>query len=103
LMLEKPVGCVGGAAVQRCRGLSCPGCPVLVRLCAVTRSQSEYMTIAQAAEMYAVSPKTIRRYISTGELPAYRLGKSRPNRSLRLKRADVEALARPLPTTGNYE
>ena len=32
------------------------------------------LTIETAAEMLAVHPRTIRRYISSGDLPAYRIG-----------------------------
>ena len=49
-----------------------------------------------AADMLAVNPRTIRRYISSGDLPAYRLGP----RQLRVKREDVAALLTPIPTAG---
>lgn len=32
------------------------------------------LTIENAAEMLAVHPRTIRRYIAAGDLPAYRIG-----------------------------
>ena len=54
------------------------------------------MTIESAADMLAVNPRTIRRYISSGDLPAYRLGP----RQLRVKREDVAALLTPIPTAG---
>lgn len=49
----------------------------------------------QAAEYLSVSPKSIRRMVSRGDLPAYRLsGKGR----LRFLRADLDALLVPVPT-----
>lgn len=38
------------------------------------RTQRRMVTIAQAAEEYGVSAKTIRRYISAGRIEAYRFG-----------------------------
>jgi len=46
--------------------------------------------------MLGVHPVTLRRWISQGELPGYRLGKS-----VRVKMADVEALIRPIPTVAS--
>lgn len=52
------------------------------------------LTIADAAELLSVNPKTIRRYIATGRLTGYRLG---PH-LIRLDRAEVEGLLHPIPT-----
>ena len=54
----------------------------------------DLLTIESAADMLAVHPRTIRRYIDAGDLPAYRLGP----RQIRVKRADVDALLTPIPT-----
>lgn len=54
------------------------------------------LTIAEAASAYGVSPKTMRRYIAAGRLPAVRVGP----RLLRVDPDDVAALARPLATAG---
>lgn len=54
------------------------------------------LTIETAADMLATSPRTIRRYISSGDLPGYRIGP----RQLRVKREDVAALLIPIPTVG---
>lgn len=56
-----------------------------------------YITLDDAAEYLSVSPLTVRRRIATGELKAYRLGRSR---TIRLDLADVENMLRPIPTTG---
>jgi excisionase family DNA binding protein len=53
----------------------------------------KYASIAEIAEAYDISTKTVRRRIADGSLPARRLG--------RLIRIDVEAaenLLRPVPT-----
>ena len=55
----------------------------------------KYLTLAEAAEMYGVSERTLRRRISEGRLPAYRIGP----RAIRVSVADVENLARRIPTT----
>jgi len=54
----------------------------------------KYLTLKEAAEWYGVSERTLRRYISDGTLPADRVGP----RAIRVKAADVEALASPIPT-----
>ncbi|OAA17316.1 hypothetical protein Caferm_04625 [Corynebacterium afermentans subsp. afermentans] len=51
------------------------------------------ITIPQAAELYQVGERTLRRYIAEGQLVAYRLG-----RSIRLRPEDVEALFTPTDT-----
>jgi len=53
-----------------------------------------YETISQAAERRGVCPRTIRRRISDGRLPAYRLG----DHLIRLRPEQVDAvLFRPIP------
>jgi excisionase family DNA binding protein len=51
----------------------------------------------QAAEYAGVSVKTIRRRILDGSLPAQRFGP----RLLRLDRADLDRLFRPVPAGGS--
>jgi len=51
------------------------------------------LTIKQAAELKAVSTKTIRRWISLGLLPAERLGP----RLIRIRHDDLEAVGRRIP------
>jgi excisionase family DNA binding protein len=48
--------------------------------------------IAEGAEMLGVTTKTIRRYIASGALPAYRVGP----RLIRIDVADIQALMRPV-------
>lgn len=56
--------------------------------------------IAEAADVLGVSKDTIRRMISSGEIPAYRIGR-KVNAPIRLNLEDVEACARPIPTAGS--
>lgn len=56
------------------------------------------ITLAEAAEILAVHPLTVRRAIDAGRLRAYRLGNTaRPH--IRLDRADVLALLEPIEPT----
>lgn len=48
-----------------------------------------YYTIEQAAELYGVHERTVRRWLTEGRLTAYRVG----GHLLRLDAAEVEALA----------
>lgn len=56
-------------------------------------SQDPWMTVKDGAAMCGKSTKTIRRLIAEGSLPAYRFG----TKSILIKRADLEALIRPIP------
>jgi excisionase family DNA binding protein len=51
-----------------------------------------YVGIPEAATYLDVTPKTIRRYIAEGRLPAYRLG----DRIVRIKVADLDAALTPM-------
>lgn len=53
------------------------------------------VSIGEAAEALAVSTKTIRRRISTGEIPAYRFGR----RNLRIRVEDLESATHRVPAT----
>lgn len=53
------------------------------------------LTIEQASALYDVHPATIRRWIASGRLPAYRVG-----RLVRIKRSDVESLGKRIPSAG---
>jgi len=53
-----------------------------------------YVSIATAADILSCSTKTIRRKISSGELPARRIG----SRLIRIDAADLANLGRPLTT-----
>lgn len=55
-----------------------------------------FITIAQAADILGCHPQTVRRLISVGKLPAFRLGP----RAVRLQRDDVLAILQPIPTRG---
>jgi excisionase family DNA binding protein len=53
-------------------------------------SDPEWLTASEAAKILGVSRSTIHRYVEAGILPARRL----PSRVLRIRRAEVERLAR---------
>lgn len=59
-------------------------------------AKPEYETITEAAQRLGINPKTLRRRIADGKLPAYRLGRQ----VVRLRPEDVDALMRPIPTAG---
>ena len=60
------------------------------------RSLPVYLSIDEAAQVMSVNPKTIRRRINTGALPAYLYGR----RNLRVRLDELEATLHRLPTTG---
>ncbi len=51
-----------------------------------------YLTIAEAADASSVTPKTVRRWIAAGLLPAVRLGP----RVVRIREGELSALGQPL-------
>jgi len=55
-------------------------------------STTEMISISEAAARLSVGPKTIRRMIAEGDLPARRIGK----RLIRIDAADVANLGREL-------
>lgn len=55
---------------------------------------TKYVTLAQAADILGQSVKTVRRRISDGTLPAYRVGP----RSIRLRIEDLEVSCRRIPS-----
>lgn len=52
--------------------------------------------LASAADYAGCSTKTLRRYIAAGRLTAYRLGP----RLIRVDLDQLDAILRPIPTTG---
>jgi len=56
----------------------------------------QLLTIAEAAELIRVHPRTIRRRIASGDLTAYRVG---PH-LIRLDSAELNAMLRPIPAAG---
>jgi excisionase family DNA binding protein len=52
------------------------------------------LTIEDAADLFQVSPKTVRRWIKTGELPAAKLGGQWRIDVLDAKRFFIERLSR---------
>ncbi|MER3410767.1 MAG: hypothetical protein C4305_07205 [Thermoleophilia bacterium] len=60
-------------------------------------SPRPYLTIRETAALLALSVRTIHRYIAEGKLRAYRVA---GERSIRIKREDVEALLEPVAAKG---
>lgn len=56
--------------------------------------QRAYVGIVEAAIYLDVAPKTIRKLIADGKLPAYRIGQ----RVLKVKIADLDAVLTPIPS-----
>jgi len=59
----------------------------------------DLLTVAEAAALLRVAPSTIRRWVRTGTLPAYRLGPRR----LAPKRTDLTAMVAPARAGTNEE
>ncbi len=57
-------------------------------------NNGQFISIAETAEQWDTTERFVRACISRGEIPAYRIGA----RMIRLKRAEVESFARPIPT-----
>ena len=58
-------------------------------------SPTRYESIAQAADRTGFSQCTIREWIASGKLPAYRAS-DKPRSRIRLRVADVDALMSPV-------
>ena len=58
-----------------------------------------FLSVGEAAEQLTVHPSTIRRWIDSGRLRAYRLGEKR----IGVKESDLAALATPLPARPGEE
>lgn len=55
-----------------------------------------FLSIAETAELWGTTERFVRLCIARGDLTAYRIG----SRMIRLKSADVDAFAHPIPTAG---
>ncbi len=56
-------------------------------------------SIEHAADYLGVSTKTIRRYIAAGRVVGYRTGP----RLIRVDLNELDAMLRPIPTTGGHD
>ena len=56
---------------------------------------AEYLTLSEAAARFKVSQRTLRRRISTGDLPALHCGR----RIIRIPATALDALFTPIPNT----
>lgn len=61
--------------------------------------ESEWISLREAARIFGVSVDTLRRRISTGELPAVKLG----YKTIRVRREHLDKLFRPIPAADPYE
>ncbi|MCU1624092.1 MAG: excisionase [Frankiales bacterium] len=59
-------------------------------------SLDDLVSQSDAAEHLGWSVRTVRRRIADGTLPGYRVGPT----SIRIRRADLDALLRPIPSAG---
>ncbi|MBM7506548.1 excisionase family DNA binding protein [Nocardioides salarius] len=59
--------------------------------------QTRWLSQIEAAEYLGVTDRTVRNYISRGDLPGHRV---KGSRLVRIRRADLDALLRPIPTAG---
>lgn len=57
-------------------------------------SPSRFLSVTEAAEELHVTERFIRKLIATGDLNAVRVG----SRLVRIRRADLEALLKPMPS-----
>ncbi|MGH2561855.1 MAG: helix-turn-helix domain-containing protein [Thermomicrobiales bacterium] len=56
-----------------------------------TATDTEFLTVAEAAAILKVDRSTVRRWIDRGDLPAVRVGQ----RSLRVRRNDLDRVIEP--------
>ena len=63
----------------------------------IEKMKEQLLSVQEAAEFLGVSESTVRRYISNGQLQAYRLGNER---LIRIKWQDLEKLLSPI-NSGN--
>jgi len=59
--------------------------------------KQQYFSLVEAAEYLGVGTLTIRRMISRGQLKGGRIG----TKMIRVKREDLDAMVREIPTTGD--
>lgn len=62
----------------------------------MTEQAEPMMTQVEAARRLRVTTRTVRTYIARGLLPAYRV---KGTRTVRIERADVEALRQQIPVS----
>ncbi len=60
--------------------------------------EPKWLSLQQAANVYGISVDTLRRSISTGQLPAARFGP----RLIRVRIRDLERQFRPIPTVESW-
>lgn len=63
-----------------------------------TTPAAQWLTLQEAAAIYAVSVKTLRRRLACGDLPASRCG----TRLIRVRADDLDALFRQIPSATHF-
>jgi excisionase family DNA binding protein len=61
-----------------------------------TTGTRRWLTQQEAAEYLGCTDRTIRNFVKRGQIRGFRMG----TRSVRLDRADLDNLLRPIPTAG---
>lgn len=61
-------------------------------------ADSTWLSQVEAAEYLRVTDRTIRNYIASGVLPGHRI---KGSRMVRIRRADCDALMRPIPSAAS--
>ena len=56
----------------------------------------EWLSLEEAGAYIGSSARTVRRYVSIGALPAYRM----IGKTIRVRRSDLDALFEPIPAAG---
>lgn len=74
-------------------GVGWPARPAKNRTVPPVTSATASTSVDDAGAILAVHPRTVRRYVRTGKLPAYRLA---GERVVRIRRADLMALLEPV-------
>lgn len=63
--------------------------------------EAEFLSLAQASQYTSLSASTLRRRIASGALPIYDFADPEsPQRTIRVRRSDLDALGRPVNLGG---
>lgn len=63
-----------------------------------TTPTAQWLTLQEAAAIYAISVKTLRRRLASGDIPASRCG----TRLIRIRADDLDTLFRRIPTAKHF-
>ncbi|MCL2090883.1 MAG: helix-turn-helix domain-containing protein [Micrococcales bacterium] len=67
----------------------------------MSTESDQYVTVARVAKQHGISPKTVRRWIADGTLPAFKVGppprsRLRDNRPIRIPASALDAIMQPV-------